>query len=167
MTWEGFQYFRRGFKVYSNYGLKFPHTLLTKKVFDEMIKNKEQLQNAVLLLDEMHVWIDSRSSMKQKNKGITYFILQTRKRNVRLLYSTQHLHQVDKRLRDSTDVIVFCRNLSNKTSTVKSADAPTYILLESVFQWREEMTPKKRILYANPVYPLYDTTEMIDWTDDS
>lgn len=131
-----------------------------------MIRDREQLQNAVLLLDEMHIWIDSRSSMKQKNKAITYFILQTRKRNVRLLYTTQHLHQVDKRLRDTTDVIVFCRNISNRTSTVRDKNVPTYIINEFVYQWREDMKPKMKVIHANPVYDLYDTTEMVEWTDD-
>ena len=80
MTYEAWKYYRQGFKVYSNYNLSFPHTKLTKAVFDGMIAHKEQLQDAVLCLDEIHVWLDSRSSMQKKNKVITYFILQTRKR---------------------------------------------------------------------------------------
>lgn len=173
MTWEGYQYYRQGYQVYSNYSLKFPEfhgckkpILLTKKLFDTMIKDKYQLQDAVLLFDELHVWIDSRGSMEKKRKGITYFILQTRKRNVRLLATTQHPHQVDKRLRDSVDILSFCSNMSNKSSLVKDLKTPVYIMQQSVFQWREGMKPKVRMLKANPIYDLYDTKEMIDMDEE-
>lgn len=173
MTWELYQYYCQGYQIYTNYRLKFPKLpgckepiLLTKKLFDKMIKEKHQLQNAVLGLDEIHIWIDSRGSMEKKRKGITYFILQTRKRNVRLLASTQHPHQVDKRLRDSVDILSHCRNLTNQSSIVKDPKIKTYIMQESVFQWKEGMKPKGRILFANPIYPLFDTTEMIDMDEE-
>lgn len=173
MTWEGWQYYTQGYQVYSNYSLTFPEfpgckkpILLTKKLFDTMIKEKHQLQNAVILLDEIHIWIDSRGSMEKKRKGITYFILQTRKRNVRLLATTQHPHQVDKRLRDSVDILSFCSNMSNKSSLVKDPNTKVMIMQQSVFQWREGMKPKVRVLHANPIYKLFDTKEMIDMGED-
>lgn len=98
--------------------------------------------------------------MQKKNKTITYFILQTRKRNVRLLVSTQHLHQIDKRLRDTIDILVFCRNMSNKTSTI-TANKKTYIMQEYLFQWKDA-PPKNKMLYANPIFPLFNTEEIID-----
>jgi hypothetical protein len=162
MVYEAYKYWKyHKYTVYSNIKLNFPHIRLTKKVFDRLVKEKVGLQNAVLLIDEIHIWLDSRSGMSKKNKSITYFILQTRKRNVRLLSTTQHLHQIDKRLRDSVDVLCFCKNISNKTSLVDSK-LETYILLEYFFQWVENATPMKRMIYANPVFPLYDTTEIVD-----
>lgn len=172
MTWEGFQYYRQGYQVYANYRLTFPKIkgclepiLINKKLFDTMIKEKQQLQNAVLLFDELHIWLDSRGSMEKKRKGITYFILQTRKRNVRLLGTTQHLHQVDKRFRDSVDILCYCSNLSNKSSLVRDVYTPVRIMQESVFQWRT-MKPKVRVLKANPIYGLFNTKEMIDMEED-
>jgi hypothetical protein len=165
-VYECYQYYKQGYTVYTNIELKFPHTKLTKRVFDVLVKEKKGLQDAVIFIDEAHIWLDSRSSMMKKNKVITYFILQTRKRNVRMLVTTQHLGQVDKRLRDTIDILVFCRNMTNQTSLVKDASIPVYILQEYVFQWRDDMTPRKRSLYANPVFPLYDTSEIVDFTDD-
>lgn len=166
MVYEALQYYRQGFKIYANFGLKAPfeYTPLNKRTFDAMIKSKEGLTNAVLLLDEVHIWLDSRSSMQKKNKMITYFILQTRKRNVRLLCTTQHLHQIDKRFRDTIDILVFCRNMSNQTSIVNGEQKEMYIQNEFLFQWGEQ-PPRKRLLYANPIFPLYDTSEMIGYED--
>lgn len=165
-VYECYQYYKRlGYTVYSNIGLNFPHVKLTRKVLDQLIKEKKGLQNAVLLMDEIHISVDSRSSMSKRNKAISYFILQTRKRNVRLLYTTQHLHQVDKRLRDTTDIICFCKNLSNKTSLVNNA-LHTYIMQEYLMQWKETAKPIQRQLYANPIFPLFDTTEIVDMEDE-
>lgn len=154
------------FQVYSNYHLAFPHTKLTKKVFDEIIQSPQGLTNAIVCLDEVHIWIDSRSGMQKKNKTITYFILQTRKRNVRLLVSTQHLHQIDKRLRDTIDILVFCRNMTNKTSTIQDNKKKVYIGQEYLFQWKES-PPKNKMLFANPVFALFNTEEIIDVTESS
>lgn len=96
-VYEAYKYYKyKGYTVYSNIGLKFPHIKLNRKTLDALIKEKKGLQDAVLLMDEVHISVDSRSSMSKRNKAISYFVLQTRKRNVRLLYTTQHLHQVDK-----------------------------------------------------------------------
>lgn len=166
MVYEAYQYYKKGFKVFANFRLNFPYTRLTKRVFDAMVENKTQLTHCVVLIDEIHIWLDSRSSMQKKNKMITYWILMTRKASVRLLCTTQHLHQVDKRLRDTIDILVFCKNRSNKTSIVSGTDGDLWIEQEFVFQWAEQ-PPQKRLLYGNPVYPMYDTTEMIDINDAS
>ena len=163
MTIEAYKYHLRGMKIYSNYGLNFPHEKLTKTKFDALIANKTDLQDCVICIDEVHIWLDSRSSMKGKQKAITYFILQTRKRNVRFLCSTQHFHQVDKRLRDTTDVIVYCSNMTNKTSLVTKEQV--LILQEYMFQYSKSPA-KKRVLHANKWFPLFDTTEIIDMTED-
>lgn len=166
MVYEAYKYYKyRGYTVYANFGLRFPHIKLTKEKFDELIGSPDGLQNAVVLIDECHIWLDSRSSMRKKNKMITYFILQTRKRNVRLLATTQHLHQVDKRLRDTVDILVFCKNVSNNTSLV-SKEGQTWIQQEYLFQWKEMQRPMKHLLYGNPVFPLFDTTEVVSLAED-
>lgn len=167
LVYEAYKYYLRGHTVYSNIKLNFPFIPLTFGRLQQMIENKEQLQDAVLLIDECHVFIDSRNSMKKRNKIVSYFILQTRKRNVRLLYTTQHLAQVEKRLRDTTDIIVFNKNLSNQTSLVSSGEyKPTYIRQEFLFQWSDNPKPKTRVIYGDPVFSLYDTREIIDMEDD-
>lgn len=165
-VYECYKYYRQGKRVFSNIHLKFPHIQLTFKRLMEMIRNKEELQDAVIFLDEVHIFIDARSSMKKRNKLVSYFILQTRKRNVRLLYTTQHLAQAEKRLRDTTDIICFCKNISDKTSLVNNPSTPLYIQQEYVMQWDEGVPPQRKIIIGNPVFPLYDTKQMIDDFDD-
>lgn len=162
MTIEAYKYYKRGMSIYANYGLSFPHTKLDKQTFDRLIRDKESLQDCVILLDEVHIWLDSRSSMGKKNKAISYFLLQTRKRNVRLLCTTQHFHQIDKRLRDTTDVLVYCENMTNKTSLVTGG--LTLIKLEYFKQYSGEPSSTK-VLNVTPFFSLYDTTEIVDFTE--
>lgn len=173
-VYECWKYYRVGHQIYTNIRLTFPPLpgtknpiMLSKRVFDTLIKEKTGLQDAIMFIDETHIWLDSRSSMRKKNKAITYFILQTRKRSVRMLCTTQHIGQVDKRLRDTIDILVNCKNLSNQTSirNITDQNRPIYIMQEAVYQWKE-MQPRRTIIFANPVFPLFDTSEIVDLDDE-
>lgn len=163
---EAFQYYKMGHTVYANMGLSFPHVKLDKKTFDTLIENKEGLQDAVILIDEMHIWLDSRSSMKKKNRLLTYFILQTRKRNVRMLVTTQHMDQIDKRLRNTLDIIVYCKNVSNKTSLVTNARTIIKQEFWQPYASDPNKPPQQRLILANPWFDKYDTKEMVDFDEE-
>lgn len=166
---ECFALYRRGFTIYSNIGLKFPYVPLTKQVFEDLIHDKAGLQNAVILLDEIHIWIDSRSSMKKKNKIITYFLLQTRKRNVRLFCTTQDISQVDVRLRRSANLIVESFNPANALSLVKTPNQPVLLVQFGYKGLRMYLLGRffrKAKIYANPYYALYDTNEIVSYEEE-
>lgn len=160
---EAYGYHKRGFTVYSNIHLSFPHIKLTRIVFESLMRG-EELNDAIVLLDEIHIWLDSRSSMTKKNKIATYFILQTRKRNVRLLYTSQHTHQVEKRLRDTTDIFVLCENMTNQTALVNDKK-DVLILQRMMYQWRPEQKERLRTLRGGPLFGLYDTREIVDFSE--
>jgi Zonular occludens toxin (Zot) len=149
MTGRTYNRYRRGFSVMSNYGLKFPHDKLDAK---RLVHMGTDLQNCVMALDEIHVLIDSRSSMSERNKMLSYFILQTRKRNVVLFYTTQDRSQVDVRLRRNTDYFVYCKRVGKN---------------EFLYSIHDGLTDRRigRLLYtkkhSEAVYSLYDTTETI------
>jgi len=73
----------------------------------EYSKNQEQINNTSLAITELHTLIDSRAS--GSNKFITWFFLQLRKRGVNLYGDTQHFGQIDKRVREQTDIFIECQ----------------------------------------------------------
>ncbi len=153
-VYECYQYYRNGMTVFSNIGLKFPHQPFTLNKFLEMTKDNNSMKNAVILIDEAHIWIDSRSSMSKRNKLISYLINQSRKRSIRILYTTQSFNLIEKRLRDRTDILTHC-----KKKTLNGVD---YIIQESLIGVNEPQTKiRKRKLQAKPVYGLYDTDEIV------
>lgn len=86
----------RKLTLYANYDL-----VLAKKFtkLDELL----DIKNSIIVYDELHLDIDSRKWFK--NEAIINFLLQLRKYNNFLLYTTQHIRQVDIRLRNITNYI--------------------------------------------------------------
>jgi len=107
---------KEGKKIYSN--VKLHESIenveyLSKEFVNDMFKKIKtgelDMRNSVVLIQEMHNYMDSRSSMSKKNKTLSYWILQSRhtgKGSCDIIYDTQDLMQVDKRLRINTDEIL-------------------------------------------------------------
>lgn len=146
-------YKKYNYDVYSNIVLNFPFKLLTLDDIIEYSNNDKSFNNSVFLIDEAHIFIDSRSSGSRRNLIISYFILQTRKKNVWLLYTTQYLHQVDKRLRGSTNVFTECY--------FKSVNDKSFVLNVYNIVASFKTITKYNTFNAIPFYDLYNTYEVV------
>jgi len=168
MTWRLHQKRNKGSKVFTNYGLPWQQGEVSSAILEEM---PDDLRDMAMGCDEIHVFLDSRSSGKGKQKRITYFILQTRKRSVELDYTTQSLHQVDRRLREHTDILISCQNLGcnkkdcpggeHKKCGIKTCGYYRY----KMFDGHSGAYIGKFYLFGpRDFYPLYDTEKVIkDW----
>jgi len=146
----------KGFDIYANYGLNFPHSKLDIR---DILESSTDLQNISIGLDEITVFIDCRTSISKMNRLISYFILQTRKRNVSLYYTTQDFMMVDKRLTNHTHIQVICESLYRSDGSMLE-DFKRY----TVFDKRDinrNIRPKTFMLDISPYYDKYDTNEII------
>lgn len=108
MTFLAIKYHAEGKKIYSNYHLKnIPYKSMTLK---EMAELPDELMNAVVLMDELHVGADSYDFMKSSSKAFYTFATQLRKRKVSWYYTTQIFTQVAKRIRMQTDYLITMEN---------------------------------------------------------
>ena len=99
-----------GRQIISNNQYKFPYTKFDTAYFIEhMVNADEELTNVTFVLDEAYLFLDSRNSQTKLTKLFTYFIAQTRKRNVDMYICIHHIDTVDKRLRRAFDVRGTCR----------------------------------------------------------
>lgn len=104
-------------------------------------------KRACILLDEIHVWIDSRTSASKTNRMFTYIMLQTGKADINLYYTTQDFGQVDKRLRQRTDIGM---------TITRKGDVHLCTILDLA------QNKKSRAVVNGPdVYHMYDTTEVV------
>jgi hypothetical protein len=111
----------KGCNVYSNTPLKIPHDTLTieylENIVEQGIKPKE---NSIFFIDEIHIWLDSRTSVSKRNRILSYFLSQTRKLSsdydtgLILMFTTQYVHQIDKRLRSFLDILIESEKISYK-----------------------------------------------------
>jgi len=157
MTYEAFNQYRKGKQIYSNYKLSFPLLPNTKK--PKLIPNdffldfeKYNLKNVCMFIDEIYIYIDSRSSGSNKNKLMSYFFNQTRKTGVDLYYSTQFFSQVDKRLRFNTERFILPKCHKDKNKNM-------FIAVEICN--RDLKLLKKWVIKAKVIFNLYDTDEII------
>ena len=176
MTYFAKDYYNKGYSIYSNYNLNFPHKKITKKLIEDYVKAKKQFNRAVFLIDEIYLILDSRGFMK--NKVMSYFILQTSKRDVNLFGTAQFFNTTDLRLRDNTNFMVFCERVNkikNKFYPVKSnrrfldLNNILYIKMNFISKNKgglmETMDIKTHYLKAEKIFNLYDTTELLGLED--
>ena len=135
----------------------FQDEVLDFNAFLQDVQENASLNNIALGLDEIHILLDSRSSMSKSSKIASYFILQTRKRNVNLYCTSQHIGQVDLRLRNMLDRVYICENVKDEKGN--KTDLFQYRLIDYT-----ETIPRKHTFFLDgrEIYGLYDTAEIIN-----
>jgi hypothetical protein len=128
--------------IWANFNLKN-----AKKI--KSIYQLKKLNNAILVLDELHTLIDSR--LWKYNKEIMDFFLQLRKYNDFLIFTTQHIKQVDVRLRNITQYLFYCERFENYFR---------YTLIDTLYKDIKKTLylPKEEAKYF---YDLYNTFEKV------
>lgn len=153
MVRRAYQKFRKGYTIYSNIELNFPHNSYTIDDIIAYADSGKRFYKSIWLLDEAHIFMDSRNSASKKSKLLSYWILQTRKADIELLFTTQNFFQIDIRLRNMCDDIVEC---------YKKAYKDEFIILNRHNIIRMEGIMNHIIYFkAKPIYPLYDTLEIV------
>ena len=177
MTYYTYRYFKQGYKIYSNFNLNFKHTKITKKIILDWVMAKQQLNNSIISIDELYLMMDSRSFGKASNKLFSYFILQTSKRGVHLFGTAQFLNSIDLRIRDNIKNLVICDRVikeNGKYAEVQNnnrfLENSENLFIKNTFVTRKAYSDAQDItnfyIFAKPVFKLYDTQELIDFSDD-
>lgn len=97
--------YQKGRGIYANYALKFPYTPLD---MEDIVENMENLQDVAIAIDEAQIYFDCRMSASKQNRLFSYLMLQSRKRNVDILMTSQQLWNVDVRIRRNLDYLSEC-----------------------------------------------------------
>lgn len=134
--------------IFSNY-----HTRFSKLITPLDLINFD-IGSGLLALDEIHTMIDSRLN-SQAGRYISYFITQSGKRGVHIIYTTQNFMMVDKRLRDLTHIKIVCHNTKTRFKY------QIYRLEENGLEYRYVKTLYLSHDKAKLYYDLYDTRELI------
>lgn len=170
-------YHKKDKTIYSNMLFNFDNAYVLDKSFYENFKNSNySLMSCAVVIDEAHVFVDSRKAMTPRNIMFSKFITQSRKRDVDLLYTTQDVSyerfmfsgQVELRLRKLTDVVIMCKTITyidgkypviNHEPLINPKKDKMYCLN---FIYRGGQLIKKTVTYANPYFKKFDTHQIID-----
>ena len=137
----------QGLTVYSNYTLKGSEPL--KKANDIL-----KITDGIVALDEFWITMDSRAW--KNNVFLTHWINQTRKKNLIVMYTTQTFRQIDIRVRNATDYLIFCRKVSSVVS-------PPYHKLSIVCNATQTLVKTLKISKENAAifFNFYDSFEVL------
>ena len=110
-------------KVFSNYtlfGIDYEKITFDNKrsknaidILNVIKDNPNYFNNSIMLLDEIHLYFDSRDFMKQNNRIIQNFFSQLRKSNILLLATTQYILHLDIRIRRQELAVFQMTNLKD------------------------------------------------------
>ncbi len=136
---------KKNYRVMSNVPIKFPDGKESEPID---VRDLENLDNCVIVLDEAHTILDSRRSASKTNLTTSYFILQTRKRGIILIYTAQLGTSVDKRLRNVQDYNIVA---------IKDKKYFRYIVSNQTAERKLTIRKEK----FKPLFKMYDTNKII------
>lgn len=124
----------------------------------ELLDGNTELNNIVIGIDELTVYVDCRMSSSKANLFFSYLVLQSRKRNTDIYYTTQNLDYIDKRIIEHTSITVLCEKIFDG----KNQELDGFRRY-SFFDLRNSFKPKmiEKILDIRPYYSYYDTNQII------
>jgi hypothetical protein len=143
-------------RLYANYKLFFESAFLDGR---DMIEHRELFKDAVIGIDELHEYADSRDSGTPQNKRVSDFFLQSRHFGANIYGTDQFKDQYDKRIRRIVDYDVVVRNLFVDSDKDGDDDIFEMTILN---RRRPDCRPVVRRLYMKPVFDLYDSSDRID-----
>jgi hypothetical protein len=147
--------YANGNRVFANFGLrKIDYEFLN--VLEVM--QDQQLNNVSIGIDELTVFLDCRKSSSKVNRLLSYFILQTRKRNVNLYFTTQDFGMLDLRLMNHTHFQIYCDFVYSR-----GGEPMDNYRVYTIFDMRDlsRVRTHKYILDISRYYDYYDTNEII------
>ena len=124
----------------------------------EYEEGNTSLYDITLGIDELTVFADCRTSMSKRNRVLSYLVLQSRKRNVDVYYTTQDLQMIDFRIVDHTPITVHAEKLFNKKNE-EIDHYRKYTIIDRTNPKRPKLTTF--IMDLRPLYDLYDTDEIV------
>jgi hypothetical protein len=131
---------------------------------DNFLSNEynESLRNATVLLDEITVYMDCRLGSSKQNLLMGYLVLQSRKRGLSIIYTTQDLDLVDyKRLVKYTNIIVYAQpehTQDDKGQFIEIDGIRNYTIID-MRKKKDNITQIS--LNIKPFYKYYNTDEII------
>ena len=149
-------------KVYSNYslfGIDYRKITFDNKrnknaidILNVISDNPNYFNNSIMLLDEIHIYFDSRDFMKQNNRIIQNFFSQLRKRNILLLATTQYILHLDVRIRRQALAVFQMANLKDGIFRVDVHEIDGYYT----------SFIRTELVNLTDYFKYYDTNELIE-----
>ena len=125
-------------KVFSNYeliGIDFTYCTFNSElevnkdkldILEQLDEDPNFFNNSIMLIDEIHLYLDSLDFMRKNNRRLQTFFSQLRKRNILLLGTTQYVLNLDVRIRRQCLNVMAMKHLKGNIFQVETYDIDGY-----------------------------------------
>lgn len=132
---------------------------------DQFLNNEasEKLRNATVILDEITVYMDCRLGSSKQNLLMGYLVLQSRKRGLTIIYTTQDLDLVDyKRLVKYTNIVVYAQPIYTKNLEGRTEEMENYRNYTIIDMRKRHDNITQLNMKISPYFKYYDTDQIIE-----
>lgn len=183
----------KGRIVWSNMHVKTAHAIVNRKYFYGLpikpVETRpldirllymldESFVNGTVSIDELGYFADSRQSGSIKNRLINACIRQVRHRNLNFFYTALDFRRVDSRLRDETDFLIECEDITFKPWGRENKLPGGVGILQRYYDLSGKITGRRtnylygdrrpykvQLFKARPVWDCYNTHEIIPFEE--
>ena len=127
------------------------NTEVMLSILDTLKEDEKYFNESIILLDEIHVELNSFDYLTDTNRQMQSFFSQLRKRNIFLFATTQHLKNVDVRIRRQLLFMFMCKQFAKNSFRIE-----TYQVEYDSFSHRTTYE-----FDLKDYYQLYNTNELI------
>jgi len=153
--------YEKGFNIMCNMkdikGMKYEYLDIEKLLNYE--NDNKQLENVTVGIDELTVLCgDCRRSSSKNNVIFSYLVLQSRKRNCNIYYTTQSMGMIDIRVVEHTHIVINAEKVYDEYHN-EIPDVAHYEIVDL----RDSNKPQLDEFWMNlkPYYEYYNTDEII------
>ena len=120
-------------------------------ILAQLDKDPDFFNNSIMLIDEIHLYLDAYDFMRNNNRKLQTFFSQLRKRNILLIGTTQYIMNVDIRIRRQCMNVLEMKKVKAPVFQVDTHDIDGYYteFISSYF------------IDLSDYYDRYDTCELI------
>lgn len=94
--------------IVSNFKLYFENRIIESFDLNKFLRC--EYSDCIILLDEAYNYLESRISISERNRIMSYFLFQSRKKNVIMFLTAQLFSSLDKRYRELSDIVIIAEN---------------------------------------------------------
>lgn len=177
-VWMALQSWALGKKVYANFPLYFgsrtyddgttvdtlapfglhPDGCESPHLLDMGVLLTKDLKSCEVFIDEAHSWFDCRDSPSLGNRVMSWFLLQSGKRDINIYYIAHDPNMLDKRIVRNLKMQFFCEWVGD----IKHPQPHDHIHVYMVARNIAQVPPISEFLvYPRPLYDMFDTNKLV------
>ena len=173
MTFLALMYYKRGYRIFSNYWLSIPHVFIDSLDGVKQIGMYPQSEKKLAVFEDFERWINSRLASTKQNINMGSITMDFGKNNCSLVYTAKRSSIIDLNVRDITNYFVEVEmflpfrlntinpDINKRVNALWGDDLEKYWIEINVFDGDLEPLRKHYLMNLDLIAKNYHTQEIV------